>query len=94
MLHDPTWNLSEEEAKTFAEASTNVARHYNASMNPVVADWFVLIGVLGALYGPRLMPLVMRLIGKKPKEQKPIEEAPPAQFNVNLPNIGGMPMRH
>jgi hypothetical protein len=36
----------------------------------------------------------MRLIGKKPKEQKPIEEAPPAQFNVNLPNIGSMPMRH
>lgn len=94
MLHDPAWNLSDEEAKTFAEASSNVARHYNTSLNPKVADWIVLIGVIAAMYGPRLLPLFMRLIGKKPPEQAPQPEQESQAFAMNLPPIGAMSMRH
>lgn len=94
LLHDQSWNLSDEEAKAYSEAAANVARHYNATISPKVADWIVLIGVLGTLYGARLSPLIFRLLGKKGDKTPQPQEQEPASFNMNLPPIGGMPMRH
>jgi hypothetical protein len=92
--HNPALELSKDEAKAIAEASTNVARHYNAVLDPKIADWVVLLGTLGAIYGPRVFMLVGK---KKPKaaqqQSEPLapinhEQAQQDAYLSNLPTIG------
>lgn len=94
LLKTPAWNLEKDEARALSEATANVAAHYNATIDPKWADWFVLIGLVGTLYAPR----VMATFGKKKGQQTqaPETEVTGADipFATNLPTIGGMPVTH
>jgi hypothetical protein len=94
-LSNPAWELSKEEARTIAESSANVARHYNATISPKVADWIVLGGVLATIYGSRLAPMVFARFSKKPQNKNQQATQSPQQtaqapFDMPpLPTVGG-----
>lgn len=96
MAHDPSWNLSKEEAKALSDAGAAVAQHYEVAVNPKTRDWLILLGVIGTLYGPRIAPMVFALFGKKKPMQKQMEKSESSvemPFS-NLPPIAGVPMTH
>lgn len=100
LTKSPEFNIDKDEARAIAEASANVARHYNATINPKMADWFALIGCLGAIYGPRFVAMVRNRKGGKRNAAPPAmtaeqnTQAGELAFNLNLPTIGGVPTQH
>lgn len=94
MTRNAVWNIDEKEAQALAEASANVARHYNATLDPKWADIIVLIGLIGTMYAPRIMVTFMKPKAQKSQAQQPVEKAPTDMSFSNLPNIPGVPMTH
>jgi hypothetical protein len=56
----PELALSPDEAKAMAEATANVAAHYNTLIDPKLMAWFSLFIVAGGVYGPRIMVIRAR----------------------------------
>lgn len=52
--------LSEPEAKEFAKAAANVARHYSTQTTQKTIDFIALAGIMGGVYGTRLMAISER----------------------------------
>lgn len=45
--------IDNAEAKILSDAIANVASHYNTTVDPKIMAWVGLVGVAGAVYGPR-----------------------------------------
>jgi hypothetical protein len=52
--------LDHSEAKSLAEATANVARHYDVSVSAKALDWSNLVMALGMVYGTRLVAIRAR----------------------------------
>jgi hypothetical protein len=76
--------LEKDEARQLAEGIGNVASHYSVEVNPKVLAWVGLAGIIGAIYGPRIVAIRTRkaLEKKAPKS----EEARPSNVAV-MPNF-------
>lgn len=66
MMQAPGLALDKEESTRLAEATANVARHYNVEASEKALDWTNLIMALGMIYGPRLIEF-RRVQGEKRK---------------------------
>jgi hypothetical protein len=69
-FNNDVWKLDKVEAKELAESIGNVASHYAVEVNPKFVAWAGLLGVIGAIYGPRIA--LMRVA--KPKKGEPQKE--------------------
>jgi hypothetical protein len=58
-LKNPTIEISTDESKKLAQALQNLAKQYSITVNPAVMAWVQLIGVSGAIYGPRIAVNIM-----------------------------------
>lgn len=61
LLGAPEIQLTQEEAKEFADAAVNVAKHYDIGASAKALAWTDLAMVAGSIYGVR----VMQIVGKK-----------------------------
>lgn len=61
----PELQLDEDEAKKLADATANVARHYNISVSQKTLDWSNFVTAISSIYGTRLF-----VIGKRKREEK------------------------
>lgn len=57
MMKTPELELDKEEAHQLAQASANVARHYDISATEKTIDWIALFMALGTVYGPRMVTI-------------------------------------
>lgn len=71
--------LDAEEAKTLAQASANVSRHYGVAMAAKTVDWINLGMVVSMIYGTRLAAIRMRKRGERPakKSEQPASQNDP-----------------
>ena len=77
--------LGSDEAKQLAQASANVAKHYNVLIDPKTADWANLIMVLGMIYGTRLMAIRVRRTTERRENPQP--EKPQGDATIYPPNM-------
>lgn len=78
----PELRLDEEEAKKLADATANVARHYNIAISQKTLDITNLITAVSTIYGSRIMAIannkrISKMNGGKPIEPKPSIFTPP-----------------
>jgi len=66
------WELTEDEAKNLAKALGKVQELYGIHLDPKTEAWIEVIGVAGAIYGPRVT--VMMLMQGRGKKSDPIEQ--------------------
>lgn len=64
-LQTPEFAISEDEGRSFAQAASNVMRHYNVQTTQKTVDWIALIGISAQIYVPRIIAVSM-----KPKEPR------------------------
>jgi hypothetical protein len=48
------WQLTDQDAKAFAQAGRNVARHYSIAATQKALDWYALILAIGSIEGVRV----------------------------------------
>lgn len=71
--------LSPDEAKSLAQATANVARHYDVSVSAKALDWTNLIMALGMVYGTRVVAMRNRARSAKANRAKPVNEPRPME---------------
>ena len=74
----PELAIEREESKMLAESLADVSAFYNQVVDPKLVAWIGLAGVVGKLYGPRVMAYKMRKMIEK--KNRPKSTAP------NVPN--------
>lgn len=82
LLAAPEIQLSPEEAKEFADAAVNVAKHYDIGASAKALAWTDLAMVAGSIYGVR----VMAVMGRKQAARSGM--APPRPNGVDRPAAG------
>lgn len=70
----PEMEISEEESKKLTAALAGVNSFYAQSVDPKMLAWVELVGVAGAIYGPRAMAFMLRR--KMEQEAKPPKAGP------------------
>lgn len=60
MLKAPELELTEAEAKQYAEGVALVARHYDVGASAKTLDWFNLMTTMGSIYGMRAIAIAAR----------------------------------
>lgn len=83
LLGAPEIQLSEAEAKEFADAAVNVAKHYDIGASAKALAWTDLAMVAGSIYGVR----VMQIMGRK---QAATTQGTPLRNGVDRPASGGI----
>lgn len=56
--------LDKDESAALAEAASAVARHYDFELPEKTVDWYNLMTMCGAIYGPRIVTLFQKARGK------------------------------
>lgn len=67
----PELRLEQEEAKTLAEASSNVLRHYDIGATQKAFDWAHLAIAIGTVYGSRIIAIQFRRKAEKEEAETP-----------------------
>lgn len=80
----PELAIDEQEAAMLAQAAKSVQDFYNFETSAEVMLWINVIGICGAVYGPRVMAVVARKKTQKKKENKP---SPVVSTNQDMPPI-------
>lgn len=81
IVKDPTWELSEDEAKKLAEGLANVQAQYDMVLDPKTEAWIKLMGIAGSIYGPRIViPMMAR---------RAMREEPPPEVRNDKPKQSG-----
>lgn len=92
-IQAPEIQLTEPEAKAYAEAVAAVARHYDIGASAKALDIFNLVTTMGSIYGVRVMAVVARKDAEKRARTNPmangLAEAVAASQNPNI-DITGM----
>lgn len=84
--------IDEKEAKMLSDAIVNVSQHYHTVIDPKLQAWLALLGIVGAIYVPRVFALVQSKKEKDKKEDiRPRGEEPTnvMQFDPNNFRVGG-----
>lgn len=82
-MQAPELQLSEPEAKAYAEAIRAVARHYDIGASAKALDIFNLCTTMGSIYGIRLMAITARKKGYGQAEPEP-EAAPAPGIDMSM----------
>lgn len=70
LINSPELALDESEAKRLATAAEKVGRHYNAVLSGKALDWSQLIFACGAIYGPRIAAIRLRIMTNKASQKR------------------------
>lgn len=72
MTQAPEWALEPAEAKSLADATSRVARHYEiAGLDQKTVDWGNLFVALGSVYGSRVFAFRLRKQGERGTQPRP-----------------------
>lgn len=91
----PELNLSESEAKEYAESVAMVARHYDVGASAKTLDWFNLATTMASIYGVRAIAIAARKKGERQGAAGPAivmpngHDSPPAAPTAAEPGDGG-----
>lgn len=61
--------IDDKEARMLSDAIVNVSQHYNTVIDPKTQAWLALLGIVGAIYTPRIFALAQSR--KKKGDDKP-----------------------
>lgn len=89
----PELQLDEDEAKKLADATANVARHYNISVSQKTLDWSNFVTALSTIYGTRIFVIAKTRQDKKNGAQQETTPARTADIKPQTPPTHTMPLR-
>lgn len=83
--------IDEKEAKMLSDAIVNVSQHYQTVIDPKLQAWLALLGIVGAIYVPRVFALAQAKKKKDKEDIRPRGEEPTnvMQFDPNQFRVGG-----
>lgn len=89
----PELAIDPAEAKTLAEATANVARHYNVAISEKTQDWANFLMALGAIYGTRFVAIARRKGDeKKAAKSNNVVDMAGKPVNPGVVNLQDLPL--
>lgn len=70
-FNEPILKLDDDEAAQIADATANVAKHYDVPVSPLTQAWVALGMTVGSIYAGKIAAIKFRKTAEKEAQQKP-----------------------
>lgn len=86
VMQNPVWMIEEGEAAQLGKALIEVERQYPTRIDPRALAWINLLGVAGAIYGPRILASLADIKARRDAARAGQRPAPTRSVGLGIPD--------